>query len=215
MITGFSLLAALNAGTFFVGQKLAFSPVGNSWANQILANFRFDSVGTLAGLFGSALLFVPLLIGAPTDRRKSLSIFFFSASVLVGVSASLIWDHFFGAGSISYGSSAIDIAAQAIIFTIACFALIKSFFVNPRGAWRDTYVRNAFRVIYATLIATTLWFILFLQPIFTFTSQYNWRVHEIAFLSAALLTSSFLFLLSSRRRNPVEVAKNTEMELAR
>ena len=169
-------------------------------------NFKFDSPGTLAGLLGSVLLFVPVLMGTPANQRKSVSIFFLVASILIGTGSSLIWDRFYGGGTLSYGASAIDIAAQAIIFALTCFALISSFFGKPQGALRDSYVRNAFRIIYATLIATTLWYILFLQPIFVFTALYNWRVHEIAFLSGVLVTGIYLAIyisvIESRRHSP-------------
>ncbi|HYB04363.1 MAG TPA: hypothetical protein VED17_07870, partial [Nitrososphaerales archaeon] len=96
----------------------------------------------------------------------------------------------------------------------ACFALIRSLYGKPREAQRDPYVRNAFRVIYATLVVTTLWFILILQPIFVYTSQYNWRVHEISFLSGVLVTTIFLAILSFKVRDRDEKTRRAELNVA-
>jgi hypothetical protein len=211
VIIGFSLLAALNVITFFLGSKMLPWTANHTWLNQIFSNFTFDSVGTLAGLLGSIILFVPVLIGVPPKQRRWLSAYFLVASVLIGVCSSLFWNYFFSATSAAYGASAIDIAAQSIIFTTACFALNRSLFRKPHGAQLDPYVRNAFRVIYATLVMTTLWFISILQPIFVYTAQYNWRVHEIAFLSGVLVTSLYLAILSVRVREGDEITKKAEL----
>jgi hypothetical protein len=213
VIVGFFLLAALNGATFFLGAKAVLWTSNHTWLNQILSNFTFDSVGTLAGLLGAIILFVPVLLGFPPRQRKWLSVYFLAASIVTGVCSSLFWNYFFSPTSASYGSSAIDISAQSIIFTVACFALIGSLFEKPHGAQRDPYVRNALRVIYATLVGTTLWFILILQPIFVYTSQYNWRVHEISFLSGVLVTSLFLAILSVRVRNRDEITKRAELNV--
>jgi hypothetical protein len=219
VIAGFGVLAALNGLTYFLNSDLSNSFSRSTWLYQIAVNYKFDSLGTLAGLLGSVLLFVPVLLGTPAYRRKSTSIFLFVASILVGTGSSLIWDRFYGGGTLSYGASAIDIAAQSIIFTLACYALISSFFRNPVGAKRDSYVRNAFRIIYATLIATTLWYILFLQPIFVSTALYNWRVHEIAFLSGVAVTGIYMAIyisaIESKRNSPEKLESQLPGKLDR
>ena len=214
-VVGFFLIACLNFGTSVANPSSLLSFFGNSFWGAIPANFVFDSWGTLAGLLGSVILFTPVLLGTPPRRRRSLSEFFLMASVIIGVGSSLLWNSFFRVGAgISYGSSAIDIAAQSIIFTLSIYALIESFFDKNSQKLTDPYIRNSFRIIYATLVVTTLWFILQLEPIFLPTDQFNWRVHEIAFLSGIVLTSAYLVgihlqsLGSQRKHEPrtVELA---------
>ncbi len=213
VIIGFSILAALNGVTFFLDSNALLWTTNLMWLHEIFSNFTFDSAGTLAGLLGSIILFFPVLLGMPSKQRKWLSIYFLAASILIGVSSSLFWNYFFSNTTASYGSSAIDIAAQSIIFAVSCYALIKSLFRKPHGAQRDPYIRNAFRVIYATLIISTLWFILILQPIFVYTTQYNWRVHEIAFLSGILVTSLFLAILKLTVRDGNEITRRVEINV--
>lgn len=203
-LVGFTMLAALNLATSLLDANSLVSTFGNYFWGGVVANFVYDSVGTLAGLLGSVLLFAPVLLGAPYIKRKSISIYFLLGSVSVGIASSLIWNRFFAnGGTISYGSSAIDIAAQSIIFTMAIWALVRSFVKKPEGSQTDSYILNSFRVIYLTLILTTLWFILQLEPIFVATDQFNWRVHEIAFLSGMAVTAFFLLSTGVRLEDKV------------
>ena len=55
----------------------------------------------------------------------------------------------------------------------------------------SSYWWYSFAVIYATLILTTVWFVVFLQSIFVPTQLYNWRVHELAFLLAIGVTAVY------------------------
>ena len=197
-LAGFLLLAALNATTFLVGPATVLAYFQGSTVGAVLANFVFDSPGTLAGLLGSILLFAPVLLGTPTNQRKSLSAYFLFASIGLGVASSLFWDIHFGNGPPSYGASGIDISAQSIIFTLSIFGIIQSFYRND--VQTDRYVKNSFRIIYATLIVTTIWFIIFLEPIFVPTTQYNWRVHEIAFLLGITLTTIYYAAVNIRAR---------------
>ncbi|HXQ92167.1 MAG TPA: hypothetical protein VN739_04115, partial [Nitrososphaerales archaeon] len=89
---------------------------------------------------------------------------------------------------IPYGSSSIDISAQAIIFALSIFALISL----RQKSNLEKYARNSFAIIYATMIVTTLWFVLLLEPIFIPSNLYNWRVHEIAFVIGVLITVIYI-----------------------
>lgn len=207
----FFSLAAVNLSTLFFGGDTLLSKSTSILWRATLSNFVFDSWGTLAGIFGSVVLFVPVLLGTPARHRKYLSVFFSGGSISIGVSSSVLWDHFFGSDRvISYGSSAIDFSAQSIIFTIAVFALIRSY-IGPREAKVDWYVRNSFRVIYATLIITTLWFVLLLQPIFVATAQFNWRGHEISFLSGITITAIYLAITSYGAKKQKTSRKEIEL----
>jgi hypothetical protein len=214
VLTGFCILAALNAISSFLGSSAILSATEGHWWGAVLVNFVFDSWGTFVGLLGSVLLFLPVLLGSPANQRKVLSTYFLSMSITIGVGSSLLWNYLFGSGAISYGSSAIDIAAQSIIFTLASFALVRSFLGRAEGSQSDPYIRNSFRVIYATIVLTTVWFIFYLQPIFVSTNQFNWRVHEIAFISGILLTGSFLAILKYRTVRKIPVKEPSELELA-
>lgn len=210
-LASFFTLAAVNLSTLFFGDNTLLSKSTGILWRATLSNFVFDSWGTLAGIFGSVVLFVPVLLGMPAKHRKSLSVFFSGGSISVGLGSSLLWDYFFSSDRVvSYGSSAIDFSAQSIIFTVAIFALIR-----PRVGLRepkvDSYIRNSFRIIYATLIITTLWFVLLLQPIFVATTQFNWRVHEIAFLSGIMITAIYLAITSYGAKKRKTSWKATEL----
>lgn len=211
-LAGFLVLAALNIATLLVAPATVLAHLQGSTPGAIFANFVFDSPGTLAGLLGSILLFAPLLLGTPKNQRKTLSVYFLVASIVVGVSSSLFWDFQFRNGSPSYGSSAIDISAQSIIFTLSIFGLVRSFYRNDKTVQMDSYVKNSFRIIYCTLIVTTIWFIIFLEPIFVPTTQYNWRVHEIAFISGILLTTVYLAALNIRVKTRNDSSKASQLD---
>jgi hypothetical protein len=200
-LLGFLLVAVVNLATLFYGTERLLVSSGNHLLGAVAASFVFDSWGTLAGLVGAVILFAPILLGATSSHRRSIAAFFTIASVAIGIGSSLLWDLLFRNGNaLSYGSSAIDIAAQSIIFTLAVYALIKSLiFDGDYGG--DAYIRNSLRIIFGTLIVTTLWFILFLEPIFVPTDLYNWRVHEIAFICGAAFTVVYLAPFHALRKN--------------
>jgi len=214
VVGSFLVLAALNVTTYFIGPAAVLSHLQTDALGSFLANFVFDSPGTVAGLLGAIILFLPILLGTPATERKSLSVYFISASLVIGVGASLIWDDFLsGSGSLSYGSSSIDIAAQSTIFTLSISSLVRSFSKKQVAIQTDSYVRNCFRIIYLTLIVTTLWFVISLEPVFVPTALYNWRVHEIAFLGGIIFMTVYLASVNFRliakdsravRANPLE-----------
>ncbi len=204
VIIGFLALVVLNLGTYFFGSNVILGVLDHHYWGVIVAPFVFDSWGTIGGLLGVTILFAPILLGAPSKERKSLSIYFVSASITIGVVSNLIWNSVFNlAKTFPFGASSIDIAAQAIIFTFSIFGLFDTLYRNPHS---DRYIRNSFAIIYATLIATTLWFILFLEPIFIASDQYNWRVHEIAFIIGMLITVIYTVIrfLTQRKEKQLE-----------
>jgi hypothetical protein len=195
VIIGFVLIAVVNFSTYFIGPSTLLVNLKGSVVGSLLANFVFDSWGTIIGILGILILFSTVLLGTPKNKRKSLCVFFLAASVAIGLTSSLFWNYTFGGGGrISFGSSAIDISGQSIIFTIAIYELILSFAGTAKPSKVDPLVRNSFRIIYVTLIGTTVWFIFSLQPIFFPTDSFNWRVHEIAFLLGILVAGVFLLV---------------------
>lgn len=192
------MLAALNFATFLAGPRLVLAYVESRPFGAVFANFVFDSWGTLAALMGAVILFAPILFGARAGLRKSLSFYFFTSSVSIGVAAALFWNFYFRSsnGGLSNGASAIDIAAQSVIFTLAIYALSETFLGKPNAYRIDPYVTNSLRIVYGTLIVTTVWFIFFLEPVFVPTVFFNWRVHEVAFVSGFAVTAIYLTLVT-------------------
>ena len=198
VIVGFIFLVVLNLSTFFLGTGQILETLRANSLGIIFAPFVFDSWGTIGGLLGVPILFAPMLLGAKSKERKSLSLYFVSASVAIGVVSILIWNSVFNLdATFPFGASSIDIAAQSIIFTFSIFGLLELVYRNPHS---DRYIRNSFAIIYVTLIATTLWFILYLEPIFVASSQYNWRAHEIAFVIGVLSTGIYIAIRSFDHR---------------
>ncbi|MHB8568474.1 MAG: hypothetical protein ACYC7D_15715 [Nitrososphaerales archaeon] len=177
VIFAFSAIVGLNLLTLYFGL-----------VSPLVSFVEFDSWGTIAGLIGVVILFVPVLLGRESGR-PAISLYFVCASIGIGVLAGLTWNEFYQ--SQAYGSSSIAIASQAIVFTLSCTGLFRI----ARGSMPG-YMRGTFVVIYSTIIVTTLWFILILQPIFAPSSGYNWAVHEIAFLIGVLATLVFDLMIS-------------------
>ena len=204
VVIGFSTLAVVNLITLGVGPSRILFALNTSPIGIVFSSFVFDSWGTVFGLLGVILLFSPVLLGSRKSFRKSLAVFLVFDSVIDGVVSAIIWNYYFKLnGQIPYGASSIAISGQAIIFTVAIYGLTQ---LQSGGTWistKDPYWRKSLCVIYATLAATTLWFVLFLEPIFLPTTEYNWRVHEIGFLLATSSSIAYCvvaFLLS--RKSP-------------
>jgi len=193
VIVGFVFLVAVNLSTFFLDPGLILESLSHNSLGVIFAPFVFDSWGTISGLLGVTIFFAPLLLGAAPQERRSLSLFFLFASVGIGIISALLWNYAFNpSGTIPYGSSSIDISAQAIIFTLSFFALVGL----RQKSNLEKYARNSFAIIYVTLVVTTLWFVLILEPIFIPSNLYNWKVHEIAFIFGVLTTIIYVVVRS-------------------
>ena len=194
---GFAALAILDLMTMFVGTDNVLVALNSSSFGILFSSFVFDSWGTLLGLLGVILLVSPILLGTPSSFRKYMAIFFVLDSVVIGIVSSFIWNSYYNpSGGIPYGASSIAISGQAIIFTLALIGLVQ---LSVRDKWiatQDSYWRKSLGVIYATLVGTTLWFVLILEPIFIPSNEYNWRVHEIGFILAVI--SSIAFYISAR-----------------
>jgi hypothetical protein len=184
----FAFLAAVNTLTVILGPSHILSLLNAHVWGVLLSEIIFDSWGTTAGLFGLIILFTPILFGTPTSERVSLSMFFLSMSVLGGIGSAALWNMFYNtSGTIPSGASSIAFTGQAIIFALAVAGLIR--LVRTRGQPNSS--RNYFAVIYLTLIATTLWFIVDLQPVFIPSNFFNWRVHEFAFVFGLASTMAY------------------------
>ncbi|MDG6926715.1 MAG: hypothetical protein JRN09_09215 [Nitrososphaerota archaeon] len=190
VIAGFSLISVLNVLTLVLGRDEVLAYFNSNPLGPVLAVVVFDTPWTVAGLLGLVVLFTPVLFGTPVSQRRSVSLFFLSSSVIVGVTAGVVWDRYFdNAGVVGAGSSGIAIAGQSVVFCLALFGLFRLQRQDTRSLGRmSSYWWHAFAAIYGTLVLTTLLFVVVLQPIFTPTLQYNWRVHEFAFLIAIGVT---------------------------
>lgn len=163
----------------------------------ILLSFSvFDSWGSIIGLLGVILLFAPILVGKKDSQKIWVSAFFAGGSLGLGILASTIWDmlHESSGNSVAYGASAIAIVALSIIFTESCILLVQ-ISRSTKHAFRNT--NSALAIVYLTLILTSLWFVLLIQPIYIPSNQYNWQVHEYGFGLGVISTLVFEYLIST------------------
>ena len=191
--TGFFTLSVVNALTLIPGPQRVVSFIGTGPLAPVLAIAVFDTPWTIAGLLGLVVLFSPVLFGTPVSGRRGMSLFFLAASFVVGIISGAIWDRFYDdLGVIGAGASGVAIAGQGVVFGLALLGLVRLWRQDTRRLGRmSSYWWYSFAVIYATLIGTTVWFVVQLQPIFTPTLEYNWRVHEIAFLMSVSVTLAY------------------------
>ena len=124
---------------------------------------------------------------------SSLSIFFVTSSISIGVFAALLWDASYdNTGLYGSGSSSIAISAQGVVFALSFFGILRLARQDTRRLGTlSSHWWYSFAIIYSTLILTSLWFVLSLEPIFVPTLLYNWRVHEFGFLFAVAVTVAF------------------------
>ena len=176
----FSLLAAANVLTLALGPGSVLAGLANLYGGVVLAALVFDTWGTVGGLLGVVVLFARVLFGEKAEERRGASAFFVAASLLIGFGVSLGWNLFYNApGVVGAGSSSVAIAAQGIVFSFSAFGLIRLFLgvAENRGKVETVY----FALVYATIMASTLFFVLFLQPIFVPSQAYNWMAHGMGF----------------------------------
>ncbi|MGA2198654.1 MAG: hypothetical protein ABSG45_01820 [Nitrososphaerales archaeon] len=193
VVAAFASLVALNLATLALGTTGVIARLNTNPAGALLSPFVFDSWGTIGGLAGVVLLFAPLLFGTPVSQRRALATFFLTASIVIGVSSAVLWDRFYDTtGLFGSGASAIAVTSQGIIFALAIVGLLRLARQETRrlGAL-SSHWWYSFAIIYSTLILTSLWFILVLEPIFIPTTLYNWRVHEFGFVFGAAATAVF------------------------
>jgi hypothetical protein len=193
VIAAFLSLIAVNLVTFAIGRAAVLAALNSNPVGALLAPFVFDSWGTIGGLGGVVLLFSPVLFGTPVSQRRSLSVFFVTSSIVIGVFAALLWDAFYdNTGLYGSGSSSIAISAQGVIFALSFFGILRLARQDTRRLGTlSSHWWYSFAIIYSTLILTSLWFVLSLEPIFIPTLLYNWRVHEFGFLFAAAATAAY------------------------
>ncbi|MGA2665852.1 MAG: hypothetical protein ABSF83_13010 [Nitrososphaerales archaeon] len=190
VVAAFLALMAINAATLAVGRSAALDALNTNPVGALFAPFVFDSWGTIGGLGGVVLLFGSVLFGTPVARRRELSLFFIVGSIGIGEVAIVLWDAFFDdTGFYGSGSSAIAITAQGIVCALAAFGLLRLARQDTRRLGPlSSHWWYSFAIIDSTLILTSLWFVLVLEPIFVPTLLYNWRAHELGFFLGAAAT---------------------------
>jgi hypothetical protein len=194
VIAAFASLIALNLITLALGRSQVLAVLNAHPAGALVSPFVFDSWGTIGGLGGIVLLFAPVLFGTPVSQRRALSFFFIAASIGIGELSIILWDAFYDTtGFFGSGSSAIAITGQGVIFALAIFGLLRLARQDTRrlGAL-SSHWWYSFAIIYSTLILTSLWFVLSLEPIFVPTLLYNWQAHEFGFLFGAAATVAYV-----------------------
>lgn len=189
----YGVLIALNAATLIPGPVAVLLALDSNPLGPVLSIIVYDTPWSLAGIAGLVLLLGAVLFATPVSQRRGLSIFFVTSTILTGIVSGMIWDRYFDATPyIGAGVSAIAIAGQSVLFTLSIFGICRLFRQDTRRLGRmSSYWWYSFLLIYATIILTTIWFVVFLQSIFVPTEQYNWRVHEIAFFLAIAGTLAY------------------------
>ena len=200
VLSGFASIVILNLLTLELGPSkvLANYVQGNHPWGILLSFSVFDSWGSIIGLLGVIPLFVPILIGKKDRHKIRVSTFFVGASMVLGILASVVWDmlHESTGISVAYGASGIAIVALSIIFSESCILITQTLRATERAS---SSTRSALIIVYLTLILTSLWFVLFIQPIFIPSNQYNWQVHEFGFGIGIISTLVFEYLISIER----------------
>jgi len=200
VIVGFGILISLNLLTLAIGPSGILQNLNSRSWGVLVSVFVFDSWGTAGGLAGVVVLFAPLLFGIPRPKRFRMSIFFLCASIGTGIIANVIWSFFYNRGGlIGSGSSSIAISGQGVIFAISIFGLINLWLTREMDGAKLADVqtrewRQFFLIVYLTLIVSTLYFVIILEPIYIPTELYNWRVHEFGFFIAIAATAVFIYV---------------------
>ena len=194
VIVAFLSLILVNLITLAIGRSEVLDFLNAHPAGALFSPFVFDSWGTIGGLGGIVLLFAPTLFGIPVSQRRALSFFFIAASIGIGEFAIILWDAFYDTtGLFGSGSSAMAITGQGVIFALSVFGLLRLARQDTRRLGPlSSHWWYSFAIIYSTLILTSLWFVLSLEPIFIPTLLYNWRVHEFGFLFGAAATVVYM-----------------------
>lgn len=200
--TAYATIVLVNVATLILNQGSILNWLEDrTWG--ILVSFTvFDSWWTICGIVGLLVFFATILIGTISSQRFSLSIYFVICSIGLGVVSQELWNTFYNhAGSIPSGSSSIALAGLGMVFTFSLFCIAR--------LWRQNYKRYGplsrsiwyyLLIVYASIIFSTVWYIAYGQPIFVPVKGYNWRVHEIAFIGAALI-STLYGLISAKKQN--------------
>ncbi len=203
VIACFSIVTVLNLLTFELGPSRVLANLieANGLVGALLSFIVFDSWGSVVGLLGVIALFAPILIGSDAHAKLWRSYYFVLASLGLSVLACAAWDILIKNpdGSIAYGASAIAIVALSVIFSEACFFSLR--FLRNRTRMHGGV---ALFFVYLTLIVTTLWFVLLIQPIFMPSPGFNWQVHGLGFTLGAFSTIIFEYLLSTKHNESRE-----------
>lgn len=196
VIGGYAGLILLDIATFLIGPAKAYSAISTqSWG--ILASFIiFDSWPTVLGLVGSIAIFALVLVEVRGAERVRLSLFFVGATLVNGSVAGVLWNRYFNtSGLIPYGSSSVALSAEGVLLAVCTFGLVRTL---RQATWRiGPWTRRRCylsMLTFCTVISSTLFYILALQPIFVATNEYNWRVHEISFALGALTAATFIII---------------------
>ncbi len=205
VVAGFSILIGVNLLTLALGTNGILLDLNSRSWGDLVSVFVFDSWGTTGGLAGLVVLFVPVLFGVPASKRPGLSIFFLFGSLASGIMANVLWSSYYKQGGpIGAGSSSIAIGGQGILFALSILGLAGLLLeMGKRETGADDAAarewRQFFSVVYITLIVSSLYFVIVLEPIYIPTTLYNWRVHQFAFFLAIAMATAFYFGFIQKR----------------
>lgn len=194
VISVFSIIAILNVVTLIIGTQRIYSAFDSNPYTAFLSFVIYDSPGTIAGLLGVVAIFAVLSLFSflLTGRASKIrSGFFVLISLVVGVASQVVWNSCCNeGGTFPAGSSAIDFAALACLIVYSLRDSIRFLSLDSERKSR-LWVDSRLTAFYFILVAAMLILYAFsIQPIDVPTIRYNWRVHEYAFLSAAVVSAA-------------------------
>lgn len=196
----YAMIVVINVATLTLGRTLILNWLDAETFGIFVSFTVFDSWWTICGIIGLVVFFAMILIGTISSHRLFFSIYFVICSIGLGVVSQELWNKFYNhTGFLPSGSSSIALAGLGIVFTFSFFCVARLCRQNckrygplSRSMWYYLLI------VYAAIIFSTVWYIMYGQPIFVAVKGYNWRVHEIAFVGGALI--SFVYGIVNAKR---------------
>ena len=192
VVTTFSVLALLNSLTLLFGTQLVYDSLNHQSYTTFLSFVIYDSPGTIGGLLGVVVIYAVLslfyfLITGKASRYRAISFTF--SSIIIGVTSQVVWNSCCNTGdTFPAGSSAIDFAALAWLIVVSITDSVRLLRLKVDRRFR-TWTDSKLTAFYFILVGSMMvFYALYIQPIYLPTIQYNWRVHEFAFVSATVVS---------------------------
>ena len=193
IVATFSVLALLNSLTLLLGTQAVYDSLNHQSYTAFLSFVIYDSPGTIGGLLGVVVIYAVLslfyfLVTGKSSKYRAM--IFTLTSMIIGVASQVVWNSCCNTGdTFPAGSSAIDFAALACLIVISITDSIRllRLRVDRRSrVWTDSRLTALYFILVGSML---VFYALVIQPIYLPTIQYNWRVHEFAFVSATVVSS--------------------------
>jgi hypothetical protein len=204
----YSAIVCFSLFTLSLGPvRVVYALSGFSWGG-LLSVFVFDSWGTAFGLLGMIEFYGIVVLATERSRRLEMSLFLLFSTIVMAISAELLWDKFFdtttflGRMIIAAGASTVAISGEGAVIVISIVGLAN--LIKSRLWRRERGLSVGWIALYSAVIVPNLLFLFYLEPIYVPTTLYNWEAHAIAFVLGVVATALYLAI----RRVPVGVFGN-------